>query len=403
MLNHSEGDELLLEGERCIRSTSGGDSHLVFGPYDRLEAGRYVAEYRLAKAFAGNVHPDRLCAILDVAADDGRRIIAHETIFASQLTEGLQVFGVPFQLTEPADRVEYRVRARADAAVVAADDVAVRAHEAAPAPVSLAPACALLRDTPLEIVALFKRGYEMRRAEGGFQILKDGVCIAAEERDDINFLGEIFEQRAYNLLVNADQCVIDVGMNVGLTSLLFASRSNVKEVHSFEPFPSTFAKAQKNLACNPELSAKIRTYNCGLSNRDAVETILVPDTNDSGSRATISVAGGRPLQLTLRDAATTLSPIIAAAKSRGRQVILKIDCEGSEFAIFESLANRNLFSEVDAFLVEWHAMFADKTVGDLTTPLLKAGLTVIDLSPPHGNGFFYAIRHSPRSPRKRWF
>ena len=36
------------------------------------------------------------------------------------------------------------------------------------------------------------------------------------------------------------------------------------------------------------------------------------------------------------------------------QLLLKIDCEGEEYAIFESLRNTGLLQNVTAILVEWH-------------------------------------------------
>ena len=43
-------------------------------------------------------------------------------------------------------------------------------------------------------------------------------------------------------------------------------------------------------------------------------------------------------------------------------------------------------------MVEWHAMFADRTQEDLIGPLRRNGFLVFDRSPPRGNGFFYAVR-----------
>ena len=101
MLNHGEGEELRLDGEGCIRATGSGQTHLLFGPYVNLAAGRYLAEFWIADVPGQTVQDDRLCAILDVVADDGRRILAHEFVFASQLTGRLQRFQVAFTLDEP--------------------------------------------------------------------------------------------------------------------------------------------------------------------------------------------------------------------------------------------------------------------------------------------------------------
>ena len=73
-------------------------------------------------------------------------------------------------------------------------------------------------------------------------------------------------------------------------------------------------------------------------------------------------------------------------------VIVKCDCEGSEFAIFRSLAAAGLLGRITACMVEWHAMFDDRTQEDLIAPLRDNGFIVFDRSPPTGNGFFYAVK-----------
>src|SRR6185312_6672086 len=47
---------------------------------------------------------------------------------------------------------------------------------------------------------------------------------------------------SYNLIVPTEKkiALIDIGMNVGITSLFYASKPNVEKVFSFEPFVPTF-------------------------------------------------------------------------------------------------------------------------------------------------------------------
>ena len=380
-----------MDGHACIRTTAKGERHALFGPYSWLDAGSYVATFWVAKADQV-ADTDLVCAILDVAADAGRQVLATDFLLVKQLKTVLQPFEVAFDVTERC-QVEFRVRGTGHVPIIIADNAAASPREPgrAIAP-SQAPNCRLVRDTPGEIVRLFCQGYMPRAVDGGVQFRIDDIVIAAEQRDDVNFVDEVFNRKAYNLDVAKDQCVIDIGMNVGLTSLVFAARERVKEVHAFEPFTSTYEKALVNLALNPSISGKVSARNVGLSDRDEQVVISVPETDDSGSRSTFDVPGGKPTSLTLLDAATTLAPIIDAARARGRFVLAKVDCEGSEFPIFSSLADAGILGQIDAFMVEWHRVVPGKDVDDLTRPLLVAGFTVIDLSPREGNGFFYAVR-----------
>ena len=106
------------------------------------------------------------------------------------------------------------------------------------------------------------------------------------------------------------------------------------EVHSFEPFRATFDRALANLALNPALAAKVTPHCLGVSDRDYEGGVLVPAHGVSGAMTTIGVEGGVEESLALRDAGPLLAPIVEAAVARGLDVVMKVDCEGSEFGVF---------------------------------------------------------------------
>ena len=137
----------------------------------------------------------------------------------------------------------------------------------------------------------------------------------------------------YNICTVDDICAIDIGMNVGLATLYLARKPNVKEVHSFEPFGETFERGVANIRLNSDLARKISTYNVGLGGKDEELTITL-DHDYSGAFSTRSAHKGRPVQISVRDAATTLGPIIDRAIGKGLKVVAKINCEGSEFEVF---------------------------------------------------------------------
>jgi hypothetical protein len=57
----------------------------------------------------------------------------------------------------------------------------------------------------------------------------DGVSFFAREPDDFNFVGEVFLHNTYNVMLRDDCCVIDIGMNIALVSLLLRPKPSVKE------------------------------------------------------------------------------------------------------------------------------------------------------------------------------
>lgn len=397
MLNFALGSPAEISGTPAIATRKDARGHAIYGPYETVEPGSYVVEFLVEPLTALPQDRDLVCGMVDVTAAGGTRQIASHFVLSSHL-DGLGPIAIAFTLAEPCE-LEYRFHVNGEIPLRIADTQRlVRLADGAPAPASRsteAIAPDLLADRRWALNSLYEHGVQIGRIGGERVMRLQGLTFNAHCYDDVNFVDELFFKSAYNFQTTAETCVIDVGMNVGLASLLFAAQPSVKEVHAFEPFPATYERALANLRLNPALAAKIKANNIGLSDRDETSTFLIPETSDSGGQATRSVEGGVPVDLALRDAAAALRPIIASAKARGLQVIAKIDCEGAEFALFESLARAGLLEEIHAFMVEWHRVFPGRTQQELIQPLLDRGFIAIDLTPPTGNGFFYAARIQP--------
>ena len=401
MLNFELGSSHDVDGRACIVTEKGRMGHAVFGPYLTLPAGNYVAEFVIATVGDEQYDQDFRCATLDVVRDSASDILALKQIFFSQLVQGRSSFAVPFALDRPS-KMEYRVAVNGKASLMIEDMPRVVRVADGDDPLAPAQAGAFPEAEGAEIPFfveyhgifrdLYDRGHGVAVRHGEVVLTVNGVSFLARTADDLTFVGEVFFESAYNFGCEGDVCVIDIGMNAGLASLLFASKREVREVHSFEPFRNTFDRAVENIALNPRLAGKIRAHNFGMSDHDFDDTIIVPVAGDSGSASTLSVADGMPVHITLKDAGAYLAPIIGRARAAGRRVIVKVDCEGSEFAVFESLERRGLLEQIAAFMVEWHAIFETRTQETLIAPLRANGFLVFDRSAPVGNGFFYAAR-----------
>ncbi len=182
-----------------------------------------------------------------------------------------------------------------------------------------------------------------------------------------NHIGEILVEEAYNLSCKEDSVVIDIGMNRAIASLFFAAKENVKKIYAFEPFKPTLALAQKNLDLNPELNKKIQTFACGLGKKDT--TLDIPysiNLSDCMSTThTVSVKHNvRTETVTVKDAAQILAPIFE--ENKNNRIIVKCDCEGAEFEIFERLDEENLVVKIDVVLMEYHFKKPDRLVKILT-------------------------------------
>lgn len=173
---------------------------------------------------------------------------------------------------------------------------------------------------------------------------------------------EIFGEQLYNFKFPNDDKVIciDIGMNVGLATLYFAAKDNVKKVYSFEPFPETYEAALKNFKLNkPIIKDKIVANNYGLYNENKNTDVKynynskgcmsVEDDNEKKFDETVDF---KKVNIKLKKVSDVFEKIIK--ENYGCKFVCKIDCEGSEDKIIENLQNENLLKYFKVFIMEWH-------------------------------------------------
>jgi FkbM family methyltransferase len=408
VLNLAVGSPRNIDGKVCILTKQGSSGHAVYGPYQHLDPGRYAVEFNLAAAGPLQFDRDEVCAAVDVAAEFGRVIFAREDVALSRLRGGPVCIRLVFHTRAPWI-LEFRVAVTGRVPLLIEDYcrvlrlVDVNVDSASPLDATRFPDPLVLPKPIifLQHLSIFRGFYEygavVKIIGNDVVVTIDGVSFYARVLDDLRFIDEIFLRNTYNFLLGNECCVIDIGMNIGLVSLRFAQKAVVKEVHSFEPLRRTYDRARANLSLNPEFARKIFAYNIGLADTDEEKTILINDAGDSGAFTIGGSAIGTPEHISIRNAATVLKPIVDAAKSNGRDIIAKVDCEGSEFPIFTTLEEHGLLADISVFMVEWHRGVRGKTQRDLITPLIGHGFVIFDLAGKAGNGFFYAVRRS-RSP-----
>lgn len=175
--------------------------------------------------------------------------------------------------------------------------------------------------------------------------------------DDAVFY-EVFVSKRYDINSNDPYVVFDIGMNVGLTAIYYSMQQMCKKVYGFEPFPSTFQCAEENIRYCMDIRNKIDCRNIGLSNK-CFSMDLYYDPQDSESMSIIRQnTGSYKEKVQIRDAGEELAPLLD--QETGSVIICKIDCEGSEYEILESLERKELIEKIDVFLLEWHYVDDDR-------------------------------------------
>jgi len=249
------------------------------------------------------------------------------------------------------------------------------------------------------------RGYEMAKLlklkrEAVFEVIDDRLICEINKMkcfictwEELLILKEIYIDGIYNYSNNNKSVLIDIGMNVGLTSLFFANKINFTNIYSFEPFKPTFDAAQENFKLNDELSKKIFPFNFGLGAENT--QIEIPYNYEYKGSMGIQ---GLPKHIQIDDNNVTYLNIeirsivselnIIKEKHKDSDIVVKMDCEGSEYVIIEKLVKENLLKYIDVVLMEWHI----KGSSYLVEKLIDAGFEVFSFNETNENiGMIYGI------------
>lgn len=208
-------------------------------------------------------------------------------------------------------------------------------------------------------------------------------------------LKEIFVEAAYKCeLDERDTVYIDIGMNTGFASLYFAGIPYVSKVYSYELFPQVFEIAKRNLELNKNRATKIIPFNYGLFNKDAEIKARFVDEWIGGSSAVYDTSHiwskGTDTIVVLKNAADVLAEIYDKHYNNQR-IVIKIDCEGSEYKILDSMESAGLLKKTDVIFGEWHiGNVAETESGWANLDKLKKQLTrngfACKFEIPHGFG-----------------
>ena len=191
-----------------------------------------------------------------------------------------------------------------------------------------------------------------------FVVEVEGLTFKVASLSNMAVLYEIFIEKIYSIdTTEKELVVIDIGMNVGVASLFFASQSYVNKVYGYEPFPETFAEASLNVSSNPNFASKLRLNNEGVSNVNETRSITlfesgllsastIDQKNDYGKKI------GQVIDVQLVSINKVFELVIS--ENPGAKILLKLDCEGEEYAIFEMLKESTYLNNVDIAIIEWH-------------------------------------------------
>ncbi len=194
---------------------------------------------------------------------------------------------------------------------------------------------------------------------------------------------EIFYSEVYSNLIVKDKIVVDIGANIGDSSIYFILK-DAKKVIAVEPFPKNFNFLQKNVEEN-QLQNKILLENCIMSNN---EEFIKIDSNYAGTKAgerTNPKSNIREHENGTEIPSHTLDYLIK--KYNIEDSSMKIDCEGCEYKIILS-ASKEILQKFSTIFIEYHDGYKK-----LEKKLIESGFKVkIDCKTNEKMGFMIAIK-----------
>ena len=214
-------------------------------------------------------------------------------------------------------------------------------------------------------------------------IVKDNVRFFLNGAYSIIY--ETFERAVHWKVVEGRE-VVDVGASIGDTAVFFAL-NGASRVLAFEPLPSVYAIARRNILAN-HLQDKVKLYNCGVST--AVKEYSVPlqiDIDASGTFSPHPSGGGYKIE------AISLSQLLSLSAD---PYLLKLDCEGCEYSVV--LGDYSSVRDFEVVELEYHALTVGRSVNSIINIMKKDYKVILNSnaqgSDIHLNGLLYCIKRT---------
>jgi FkbM family methyltransferase len=222
----------------------------------------------------------------------------------------------------------------------------------------------------------------------------DGIEAFISTERDLDLINSIFVGYKYNIIIDRPTVVLDVGMNVGFSALFFAKNPNVIVV-GFEPFEMTFNQASSNIKLNNNFTDRIITHQYGLAGinkriRAEYSFELNRFASIYGFPGSFSDTNYDTEEIEIRNASEIVKDI--GLKFPNRDIVMKIDCEGSEYEIINSLYENEELANIHCILMKWHIRDPTNDPDKLVSQLKASGFAVIKTRSSRDGGSLYAFR-----------
>ena len=143
--------------------------------------------------------------------------------------------------------------------------------------------------------------------------------------------------------IKDDDLIIDIGSHIGLFVLLVSKKCKSGKIFCFEPIMENYELLLKNLQDNH--ISNVYPFNIAVSDREQKIKVYL-NSDQAGHSIYLESTSYVNVQ------STTLKMIMDDNRIE-RCNLLKIDCEGAEYGIIESLPDQYL-NKIDKMVIEYH-------------------------------------------------
>lgn len=210
----------------------------------------------------------------------------------------------------------------------------------------------IVQALPIFSVLVEHLGFRLEKSEKHVRATRGQVTFEVQSSIEAGILQDIYGRSVYRLITDKPYLIVDVGANIGVSAIYHASEFGA-EVHGFELVPQVANRAADHVKSN-HLDSLVTIYPFGLGRVD--QEINVPFSDD--------LTGGTSLHNfnNVNPEAGTVKCKVCCVESSVRSILagstkekfVKMDCEGAEYEILESLDESGLLKEFSGFLMEYH-------------------------------------------------
>jgi FkbM family methyltransferase len=193
------------------------------------------------------------------------------------------------------------------------------------------------------------------------------------------WLVEDYEGSEFN--INNEDIIIDIGAHIGLFSLFVSQYCKNGKIFSYEPIEKNFNILKENIELNK--IKNIIHFNSAVSNQSNKLKIFI-DSDDSAH--SIFESDRDFIEVN----STTIKSIFDENKIK-KCNLLKLDCEGAEYQIIESIP-KEYFLKIDKMIIEYHIANENPELYKKLIRNLKDNSFKIKIEPiSEGMGMIYAL------------